>query len=81
MLEYAKKNDKFKVKSGVIEGRLCSVDEIETISKLPPRDILLGILAGSFKAPMAKLAGTLNASISQLGYALESLKTKRSVSE
>ncbi|MCL4536573.1 MAG: 50S ribosomal protein L10 [Nitrospirae bacterium] len=78
VLEYAGKNDKFKVRSGVIEGRLCSVDDIKAMSKLPPKNVLLGILAGTMQAPMSKLAGALNATLSQFAYALEALKNKKS---
>lgn len=78
VLEYAEKNDKFKVKAGVIEGKLYSLDDIKALSKLPSKKVLLGMLAGAFQAPLSKLAGALNATISQFAYALEALKTKRS---
>jgi large subunit ribosomal protein L10 len=77
MLEYSGKNDKLKIKSGVIEGRLYSVDEIKAISKLPPKIVLLGMMAGAMQAPASKLAGVLNAVITQFAYAMEALKTKR----
>lgn len=79
VLEYAAKNEKFKVKIGVIEGRLCSLDEIKAMSKLPPRPVLLGMLAGAMQAPVSKLAGALNATLTQFVYALEALKTKKDV--
>lgn len=78
LLEYASRNDKFKLKSGVIEGRLCSVEEIKAMSQLPSRNVLLGMMAGTFQAPLSKLAGALNATVTQFAYALESLKNKKS---
>lgn len=78
VLEYSGKNEKFRVKSGVIDGRLFSADEIKTISKLPPKPVLLGMLAGVMQAPAAKLAGALNATLSQFAYAMEALKNKKS---
>lgn len=78
VLEYADKNEKFKVKSGVIEGRLCSVAEIKAMSKLPPKPVLLGMLAGAMQAPASKLAGALNATLTQFAYAMEALKNKKS---
>ncbi len=78
VLEYADKNEKLKVKSGVVEGRFCSVVELKAMSKLPPRNILLGIMAGTFQAPATKLAVALSATLSQFGYALEALKNKKS---
>jgi len=80
VLEYSGKNDKLKIKSGVIEGKLYSVDEIKAISKLPPRNVLLGMIAGAMQAPASKLAGVLNATLTHFAYALEALKTKKGVS-
>jgi large subunit ribosomal protein L10 len=80
VLEYSGKNDKLKIKSGVIEGKLYFVDEIKAISTLPPKNVLLGIMAGAMQSPASKLAGVLNAAIAQLAYALEALKTKKGVS-
>jgi|WetSurMetagenome_2_1015567.scaffolds.fasta_scaffold00123_6 large subunit ribosomal protein L10 len=76
-LEFAGKNDKLKVKSGVIEGRLYSIDEIKAISKLPSKTVLLSMLAGAFQAPTTKLACALNATITKLAYALEAAKNKK----
>lgn len=80
ILEYAEKNEKFKVKSGIIEGRLCTVADIKAMSKLPPKNVLLGMLAGAMQAPASKLASALNATLLQFVYALEALKNKKSVS-
>lgn len=77
VLEFADKNDKFKVKSGIFDGRVYSADEVREISKLPSRNVLLSMLAGVFQAPASKLAGALNATVAQFAYALESLKQKR----
>ena len=78
LLEYSEKNDKLKIKSGVVEGKLVSYDELKALSKLPPRNILLGIMAGAFQAPATKLACALNATIAQFAYALEAVKNKKS---
>jgi large subunit ribosomal protein L10 len=77
VLEFAVKNDKFKIKSGVIDGQFYSTDEIKAISKLPARPVLLSMLAGVFQAPATKLAGALNATVAQLAYALEAVKNQK----
>lgn len=77
LLDYAAKNDKFKVKSGVIEGRVYTVDDIKAMSTLPPKNVLLGMLAGAMNAPASKLANALNATLTRFVYALEALKTKK----
>jgi large subunit ribosomal protein L10 len=77
VLEFASKNDKFKVKSGVIDGQFYSTDEIKEISKLPSKKVLLSILAGAFQAPAAKLARAFNATVAQFAYALEAVKNQK----
>lgn len=77
ILEYAGKNDKLKVKTGVVDGRLFSQDELKALAKLPPKNVLLSMMAGAFQAPTTKLAGLLNATVTQLAYALNALKEKK----
>jgi len=77
VLEFAKKNDKLKVKAGLVEGALCSTDDLKAIADLPSRQVLLSIMAGTFQAPLTKMACLLNATLSQFEYALEALKNKK----
>ncbi len=77
VLDYANKNEKLKVKSGVFEGRVCSAEDIKAISTLPPRNVLLGMLAGAMSAPASKLVGALNATLTRFIYAMEALKAKK----
>lgn len=77
VLEFADKNEKLKLKAGIIEGRLYCLDEIKAISKLPPRDVLLGMLAGAMQATTSKMARLLNATVTRFAYALEALKNKK----
>lgn len=76
-LEYAKKNNKLKISGGVFEGRMCSSDEIKAIAELPPMQVLRSMLAGVLQAPLGKMAGACNATISSFAYALEALKNKK----
>jgi large subunit ribosomal protein L10 len=58
-------------KGGVLDGVSLSPAEVETIAKLPSRDVLNAMLVGTIAAPLTGLARTLNALIqglaSQLG--------------
>ena len=77
ILEFSAKNEKFEVKGGVIEGKVCNVDDLKGLSKLPSREVLLATMAGTFQSPLSKLARLLNATIVRFAYALESLKDKK----
>ncbi len=58
--EYTKSNDFYKIKVGVIEGKVTSSEEIITLAKLPSREVLLAKLAGSLLDNVTKLAIALN---------------------
>jgi large subunit ribosomal protein L10 len=77
VLEFSKKNEKLKIRGGVIEGRFFDDREVRAVADLPPREVLLSVFAGTLQAPLSKLAGTLAATVSRFGHAMNSLKTKK----
>ena len=58
--EYAKKNEFYKIKGGIIEGKVVSVEELITLAKLPSRETLIAQLAGALLGNITKLAVALN---------------------
>ena len=59
--KYSSKNDFYKIKGGILEGKVTSVDELVTLAKLPSREELIAKLAGCLLANVSKLAATLDA--------------------
>ena len=57
---FAKGHDKLVVKSLAVGGELYPASELKRLSKLPTRDEALAILAGTLRAPLDKLARTIN---------------------
>jgi len=55
------KNAPLKVKGAYLDGQLFSQDQIESYSRLPTRMELIALLMGTMKAPLSKLARTLQA--------------------
>lgn len=76
-IEFAEKNEKFKLKKGVVEGKVFSLSELKEISKLPSKNVLLGMLLGGMSSPLTKMAYALQAVNLKLLYALEALKNKK----
>lgn len=58
--EYAKDNDFYKIKAGIIEGKVVSAEEIITLAKLPSRETLIAQLAGALLGNVTKLAVALD---------------------
>ena len=58
--EYTKDHDFYKIKGGVIEGKVMTAEEIITLAKLPSRETLIGMLAGGLLGTISKLAVALD---------------------
>lgn len=54
--KFSKDNDFYKIKGGVIEGKVMTAEEIITLAKLPSRETLLSMLAGALLGNISKLA-------------------------
>ena len=54
--KFAKDNEYYKIKGGIVEGKVLSVEELITLAKLPSRQELLGMLAGGLLGTISKLA-------------------------
>lgn len=76
-LEYAKKNEKFKVQCGVVDGTFCDASGIKRIADLPSRPVMLGIMAGTLQAPTTKMAQLLSATVTKFAFAMQALKDRR----
>ena len=57
---YSKDNDFYKIKGGVIDGKVMTAEEIITLAKLPSKETLLSMLAGALLANISKLAVALD---------------------
>ena len=58
--EYTKDHDFYKIKGGIIDGKIVSAEEIITLAKLPSREVLIGKLAGALLGNISKLAVALS---------------------
>lgn len=57
---FSKDNEYYKIKGGIIDGKVMSVEEIITLAKLPSRETLLSMLAGALLGNISKVAVALN---------------------
>jgi len=75
--EYEKKNDRFKIKVGYVEGKVISIEEVKRLANIPPKEVLISKLLGSFNAPITGLVTVLNANIRGLAVALNAIAEKQ----
>lgn len=58
--KFSKENEFYKIKGGVIDGKVMTAEEIITLAKLPSRETLLSMLAGALLSNISKVAVALN---------------------
>jgi large subunit ribosomal protein L10 len=59
--KYAKDNPEFTFKAGVVEGRVVSIKEIESLATMPSKEELYSKLLFLLNAPAQRLATVINA--------------------
>ena len=60
LADFAKENESFVIRAGVMSNSLMSEADIKALAALPSRDELLAKLLGTMQAPIAKLVRTMN---------------------
>ncbi len=71
LVGYAKQNEKFQIKGGIIDGEVVDLAAIRALAALPGKDELRAMLMAALLAPMTNLAGSLRALLGNLRGALE----------
>lgn len=61
LAQFAETHKTIKLKAGVVQGQVFDTDKVVELSKVPPKEVLIAKLLGSFKAPLSNLAYLLNA--------------------
>ena len=60
LFDFAKQNEKMEIKSGFMDGKVMSMDELTTLAKTPSKETLIAKIMGSLNAPASNLVRLLN---------------------
>lgn len=77
LIKFAQEKPLFKIKAGVMGGQVLSVKDIETLSKLPPREVLLAQILGAMQAVPTGLVTVLAGVIRGLLNVLVAIKDQQ----
>ena len=67
LANYAKKSKTFEIKGGYLDGEVVDLATIDSLSKLPTREVLLANVLGAFQAPIASFARAIQAIVDEGG--------------
>ena len=74
LAKYADSHEKFAIKSGYLDGEVISLDKINSLAKLPSREVLLANVLGAFNAPIASFARAVQAIVDKDGEPAEAVE-------
>ncbi len=66
LVKFAKECKGIHILGGILEGSLLEKADVQKLSDLPSRAVLLSQLLGTMQAPLSRLAGALNAKTQEL---------------
>jgi large subunit ribosomal protein L10 len=75
--DFGRTNPALVLKGGLLGTRVITAAEIEALAELPPRDVLLAQIAGTFQAPLVKAAGLFQAFTRNFAYGVKALIDQR----
>jgi large subunit ribosomal protein L10 len=81
MTRFARDFDKLKIKGGLLEGKLISLDKVKELAELPPRDVLLGRVAGAFASPMTGFAGVMQGILRKFVGTLDAVREQKEAAQ
>lgn len=68
--------DKFKLRGGVIDGKVLAAEDVQALAAMPPREVILAQLLGLIAAPATRLARLLNEPGSMLARVIDATGKK-----
>lgn len=61
LAQFGETHKAIQLKAGVVQGQVFDTAKVVELSKVPPKDVLIAKLLGSFKAPLSNFVYMLNA--------------------
>ena len=77
LTEFAKENEVFEIKVGVMDGKILDVNEIKSLAALPSREVLLGTFVSTLNSVPAGFVRTLAEIPRQLLNVLQAVKDQK----
>lgn len=77
LTDFAKTNDKFIIKAGVLGDKVVDAAQIKALASLPSREVMLGTLLGTMNAVPTNFVRVLAAVPQKLVYALAAIRDQK----
>ncbi len=78
LFNFARKNEKLVYPAGMLYDRLIDNKDIDSLAKLPSKDVLRAQVVMTLKSPITGFVGVLNQTLKKFVYCLDQIKQKKS---
>lgn len=78
LYNFSKDHDNFKIKAGLLDGKVVDSKKAEELSKLPSKEVLVSKVLAGFNAPITNFVNVLNGTMRSLVIVLNAVKDKKS---
>jgi|DewCreStandDraft_3_1066083.scaffolds.fasta_scaffold00887_4 large subunit ribosomal protein L10 len=75
--DFIRQTRKLEVKGGLLDGRILSPMDIQTLAQLPPKQELRARVVGGIQFPLLRLVSVLSGPVRSLVYVLEAIRRQR----
>ncbi|MGQ9525278.1 MAG: 50S ribosomal protein L10 [Armatimonadota bacterium] len=80
LIDFMRENKAPTPKGGIVEGRVISAEQVEALSTIPPREVLLAQAVAGIQAPITGLVSCLQGVISNFVLTLQAVADKKAQS-
>lgn len=77
LVKFIKDSEKGRIRAGIMDENLYGEKELNEISKLPSREVLLSKLVGGLQSPISGFVNVLQGTIRKLVYALDAVRKQK----
>jgi large subunit ribosomal protein L10 len=71
MVDFAKDTEPFKIKGGLLGGRIIDAQSVKALADLPPKPVVLAGLLGTLQGPLSQIVNVLNAPLREIVQVLQ----------
>ncbi len=77
LVDFSRQHENLKIKGGFLEGHVILPQELESLAKLPSKEVLLAKLCLSLQAPIIRFSGVLQGLVRNLVFLLDAISKKK----
>ena len=78
LVDFSRQHENLKIKAGFLEGHVILPEEVESLAKLPSREVLLAQLCQGLQGPIVRFYGVLQGIVRNLVFLLDAIRKKKS---